>query len=489
MDLEQSSANGIDYHEFCGTISGRQEKQLFLTVSKKDSKLYQTLRPNFIRDEAWMLTAPNSPPMSLREVLAKGKLRGDPRFKEAFSKVKTIVSYLLVKGVWQFYDSELMPTPWTKDTVEFLLEWRERRGLLTAGVFLNQPLISANFGPSSGNTSGRHRYPKIQELGNMLVEIQLEREIESFRGDPDAAGFQPRVTGRAPPLTDYDLANWLFKTKVQADTAIFKPMKEVIGRCLQDQDILNAVTASKRSDKLGSTSGSLIRKAVYNLLVLPLESMIQKDYDDPFDVEPLPEQDAVPVHVAEDSDPPKPAWPGPRPPEQPFDTGHFGSRSATLEVMDVHADISYVAWHSRNLMLSCCPQLLTLQVRQADVKLGERWLDDLDKVHGLLQAEENLDKVKVAVLDTGFSPEHGNLPYDIDPGKYKDFVDEADDERRDLTGHGTTIARLILHVLDEVDLYVGRVFKSEKTVDESFDLLEKVTLAGHLHHWGLLIEA
>lgn len=94
----------------------------------------------------------------------------------------------------------------------------------------------------------------------------------------------------------------------------------------------------------------------------------------------------------------------------------------------------------------------------------------------MLQGDGNPQRIKVVILDTGFSATHGDLQFDIEPENYKDFVDGADEERRDLTGHGTTIARLIIHILDEVDLYVARIYSSEKAIDDSFELLEKVRL-------------
>ena len=118
--------------------------------------------------------------------------------------------------------------------------------------------------------------------------------------------------------------------------------------------------------------------------------------------------------------------------------------------------------------------MLTSRPRPGDITLSRRWLDDLDKVQGLLQGDGSPQRVKVVILDTGFSAAHGDLQFDIESGNYRDFVDGADDERRDLTGHGTTIARLISHVLDEIDLYVARVYRTEKTTDDSFELLEKV---------------
>ncbi len=101
-----------------------------------------------------MLTAPGSSSMSLKNILSNGELVGSTPIGEVLNvdaahvKVKVALFYLLAKGVWQFLDSELMPRGWTKDTVQFLLEYREHRGALTAGVFLNQPLIPAQLHPA-----------------------------------------------------------------------------------------------------------------------------------------------------------------------------------------------------------------------------------------------------------------------------------------------------------------------------------------------------
>lgn len=100
-------------------------------------------------------------------------------------------------------------------------------------------------------------------------------------------------------------------------------------------------------------------------------------------------------------------------------------------------------------------------------------------VQGLLQHasddERNPQTVKVAILDTGFDQDHGSLPYDIDADNYKDFIGGQDDIRRDNTGHGTALARLILEILEDVDLYVARVLRIEDSVDEGIERVGQVS--------------
>lgn len=339
VNPEQASAIGIDYHEFCGTISGRQQEQLFLTVAKKECKLQQSLRPDFVQGDVWMRTAPDSPGMSLRKILASRELCSSDT---SYVKLKTILFYLLVKGVWQFYDSELMPKEWTKDSVEFLLEYRDRNGALTAGVFLNQPLISADFHPPSPqqllveNALGPHRYPKIRELGIMLLEILLGKEIESFRIEPEVAPWLPG--GQVRPYTDHSIAKWLFKTRVQTDNSMLKPLRDVVGRCLDDEAIKIAVTSSRKADKSGASRMSLLRKAIYELLVIPLESMIQMNYDHPYDLNPLLPPGVAPRAEAHDT-----ARPSHRQSSVFVELGTPLSQATTPAVRDTHVvGITYV---------------------------------------------------------------------------------------------------------------------------------------------------
>ena len=253
-------------------------------MSKRDCKLHQAMYLDTFRSCAWMLAASDTPALSLRKILADGELLDS---SQAHVKAKIILCYLLTKGVWQFYESELMPNEWTKDTVEFLLEYRERNGTLTAGVFLNQALISADFRSSAPKQqkpcSLTHRFPKVRELGIMLLEILLGREIDGFRGEPEVQPFLPG--GRVTPYTDHNIANWLFKKRILQNTSIIKPIKDVIGRCLDDQSLRPFLTF-RGTNKPGL---SRLREVMYDQLVMPLESLLQIMYDDPYDLNPLHE--------------------------------------------------------------------------------------------------------------------------------------------------------------------------------------------------------
>jgi hypothetical protein len=102
----------------------------------------------------------------------------------------------------------------------------------------------------------------------------------------------------------------------------------------------------------------------------------------------------------------------------------------------------------------------------------------MDKVQAVLlsDSEDCPRRVKVAVLDTGFSRERSKAPWDIDPEKYKDFVDGKDHVQRDESesAHGTTLVKLVDHVLPDAEIYVARVFRDGTLTNETAERVEKV---------------
>lgn len=269
-NVQETATNQIEYHEFCGVISRRLQSQLFLTVSRKEAKFRQSPCPNICNEPVvWEATSCS---LSLRKILASGELRSP------FSnKMKCILYYLLVKGVWQFYDSKLMLNEWTKDSVEFLFEYRQRRDTWTMGVFLNEPVISAKFSPiplQDATISLSHRFPKIKELGIMLIEILLGKEIDSYRKEFP----QWLPNGHLTPHTDLRIANWLYEHNIKNDGEIVRPIKEVIENCLNDQSFKPSAKQRGNPDYL--------RGVMYERLVRPLESWVDM-YENRNDLQPL----------------------------------------------------------------------------------------------------------------------------------------------------------------------------------------------------------
>ncbi|KXH42602.1 extracellular alkaline serine protease [Colletotrichum simmondsii] len=96
------------------------------------------------------------------------------------------------------------------------------------------------------------------------------------------------------------------------------------------------------------------------------------------------------------------------------------------------------------------------------------WFAKLDHVNYILDAavDDLYPKVKIAVLDTGIDPQDISAA-DIKSHMYKDFVEPEASTRRDNTGHGTSIIDLIYRVYADAEIYVARVFESEKATEDT----------------------
>ncbi|KAK5655318.1 hypothetical protein OQA88_5885 [Cercophora sp. LCS_1] len=420
-NLDEFSGEGqIDYHEFCGTISRLGREQLFLTVSKKRLYAPPTAQGGG-SDKLWMWTADDSKSIPLREILESGDLL---QSKLEHLKMKNILLYLIAKGVWQFYESQLMNDQWTKDSVEFLFEHRQRNGESTVGIFLNQPLVSARTAcPTLKNGSVSdmivlsHAFPKIRELGIMLLEIVLGQGIDSFRSK------YPQFLKRGQPSPSGDLliARRLYEERVKRDDKLFRPIRDAIGKCLDDQ-------AFKAMPK-DRGNPNFVRENIYEKVVRPLESVLHF-YDDRDDVDPI--------------------IMSPQPGSTKTGKLHSGYTKHGIVREPKHQGNNT----SRN---------------KTGLHDSENWFDKMDQLNVLLRPTarerdpkyEN-NRVKIAVLDTGIVPDL----WCRDEGSYRDFVDGQDQHPQDGPGHGTNTVRLLYKVFENPVIYVARVFERQEA-DES----------------------
>ncbi|CCF47459.1 hypothetical protein CH063_15840 [Colletotrichum higginsianum] len=76
---------------------------------------------------------------------------------------------------------------------------------------------------------------------------------------------------------------------------------------------------------------------------------------------------------------------------------------------------------------------------------SEDWFKMVDSLNLVLSVDsENNDyqKIRVAVLDTGITPKAAE-EFDIQDRMYRDFTDCPDENMRDDTGHGTSVVDLV----------------------------------------------
>jgi hypothetical protein len=251
-DDSTHAGNLVSMETFCKMITNRTRSQLQLIVS--DVGLVLDGPGNL--SEGFLL-GPSS--ISLAELIHMVKL---PR------KMRLLLSYLLAKAVWQYYDSEWMLREWNKDTVHFMFE---RRLNTPRGIFVNEPFLSAYFDsrpqPQSQNTEFRsHLFPKILSLGIMLLEIELRVRIEDHRmpEDKDPNG-QPTVN--ADHIAAIDA---LKNADLWDDKGTFDRLKDVIATCL---------TPEKFKPFKKDVQG--LRDALQKHVVNRLYDLYRSSWDDP----------------------------------------------------------------------------------------------------------------------------------------------------------------------------------------------------------------
>ncbi|KAK3339886.1 peptidase S8/S53 domain-containing protein [Lasiosphaeria hispida] len=381
--------------------------------------------------ESWMLTAPGTRSMTLRSLLEDGYLGANTL---PVLKMKIVLMYLLGKGVWQFYDSGLMADEWTKDNVEFMFEQRLEEGEWTIGVFLNQPLIPAPSCPSPPQQSDAKKssytiFPKIRQLGIMLLEVVIGREIDNYKG------ADPSTRGKPGGLKDLWEARQLYEHwSGKNDWPNAELVVKAIGNCLDDHQFL-----PKSRDK--NNPDFSVRSVLYEKVVRHLEGALTVNYavSDPSHLSLAPL----------------------------FKHRELAKRSprGLAHKMERPSTWNHTA-SQRHQQASSSPTESPVSTASPIESHSDTWFSELDKLSELLRARPgerdtkyDQRKVKIAVIDTGVSEEKAGVAY-------KDFVDGEDSKIQQGSGHGTDIVELIDSCIEESSLYVARVFDGEGLANE-----------------------
>lgn len=138
-----------------------------------------------------------SPSISLTQLIGAGKLT---------DKMKLLLSHLLARTLWQYYKPDWMPEDWSKESVHFMFDEHDGRSKV---ITINKPFLQARFNRTEQCDQAKiapvnatderekkchkkrsvlqeklrtHSYPKVLALGVMLLEVELDKKIEDFRG-------------------------------------------------------------------------------------------------------------------------------------------------------------------------------------------------------------------------------------------------------------------------------------------------------------------
>lgn len=181
---------------------------------------------------------------------------------------KLLLSYLLARAVWQFYDSNWMAKEWCKNTVQFMWHQLDKLPELPGTIALDhRPFISTEFPAPKADPAekGPHLYPKILALGIVLLEIELGDGIEK-RFPSAYFDLQRRPLPNAERICASDLIvseEWSSRVRMLA------PVRDAIEICVKPD-----------AEKFG-TSPRLVRQQLYNSVVEPLGNFLEKMHSCP----------------------------------------------------------------------------------------------------------------------------------------------------------------------------------------------------------------
>ncbi|ETS77445.1 hypothetical protein PFICI_11319 [Pestalotiopsis fici W106-1] len=406
---------------FCNYISDQlQSGPTLLHLSVANKRLY--FEQHSDQETQWVI---NQPSVSLGQLLDISSHSTDG----ITGKQKEVLSWLLAKAVWQYYNSPWMAQPWTKQDVHFLGERRPNPNDIAndiAGIYVNEPLLSVSISASTlkgkmpslpSLRSLRHKIPKILGLGIMLVEIQLGRPIEDLHTEDE---WLKHCLGGRPHLnTNYLICRDLIgKPGFFHDIAY--PLEDLIRHCINPQKVFLPVARNDED----------VQQALHDL-VTALEGYIT--YTKPDNVKPL----NLPISP-------------------------ISSKSSILEPRDSRQSLLPVGNHFCTAPL---PAKRTAEWPQGQTMAqthggSSGWFERMNSLNYILgrAPNESYEKVRIAVLDTGVEPRNAVADY---LAGYKDFVCKGD-KKQDESGHGTTTLELIFNMCGPADVYALRVFKADE---------------------------
>lgn len=99
-------------------------------------------------------------------------------------KTRCILAYTLAKSVWQYYGSDWMKYPWTRENIHLLDDEVVQRDF-SSRSYLFRPYLAADFQVDAKRISEYiegemlwHRYPQVLALGILLIEVAKGKPFE-----------------------------------------------------------------------------------------------------------------------------------------------------------------------------------------------------------------------------------------------------------------------------------------------------------------------
>ncbi|KAL6408085.1 hypothetical protein AUP68_08458 [Ilyonectria robusta] len=459
-----SAAKMISPIKFCGLIRREQRGRLILNAANDG---LACVRVELNVEQLKRLFLWKAPSVSLATVLEKRKLDGD-------DQLKLLLSYLLAKAFWQFYDSNWMTRDWTKHTIHFMRECLngspEPQEIIT---LIHKPFFAAELRryPSQLNPpsqcessyendstdefpSTTHSYPKILALGIMLLEIQLGEGIERHRSKDSLD-----ENGRPIENDDHYTAAKVMLSPMWRSRNSYQAVKGIIELCLKPD-----------TGKLGMDQAR-VRDNLYTYIVAPLDRLFRQAWSRDIDPEafcPNPVSFKSTEIRSDGFELIKSEATTSSNLEPPVSTQVPSSDSVPTAQLTLAAGSSLNQGGSETglgLSDSEDGELLDEEDDQNALEARRRKTD-----RWFLKFQELLikfdigrgseERLKVAILDSGI--DYAYFDFDAEERfRIKDTVTFiGGDPMADRTGHGTYIAATILRLTKNVDLYIGKITDS-----------------------------
>ncbi|TGJ84207.1 hypothetical protein E0Z10_g4570 [Xylaria hypoxylon] len=480
------SSGRISPEEFCALVRRRERGRLVLSAAS-DGLVYERAELNLDQLKRLFLLKASS--VSLATVLEKRKLHGDVQ-------LRLLLSYLLAKAVWQFYDSDWMASNWSKDRIHFMRERlngsSEPQEVITLihkpyfATELSPPLASSTCAsPSECSTeqdlmqrfpSATHFHPKILALGIMLLEIELGEGIELHRLE-ESFDDENLIEN-----DDHFTAGRIILSPMWEKRNMYQAVKEMIEICLKPDTGKFGIEEAPARDNL------------YTYIVAPLGRLFRQAWSrdgDPesFSADPVsfkatefPSDDLEPFNL--DSRATNDLSPAQTPAlesaTRPSSASFARQTNLSSSRNRLGAETPTPSLEDGKLLGDKDGENM-IQDRQRNT---DKWFSNFQTLlfrHRLLGRDRD-ERIKVAILDSGIDMHHPDFS-DEDRDRIKERVTFiGGDADVDTAGHGTHVAAIILRLTKNIDLYIGKI-----TNTSSVSQREKVVQALKLARtqWGV----
>ncbi|KAK4944600.1 hypothetical protein LTR10_016034 [Elasticomyces elasticus] len=189
------------------------------------------------------------------------------RTRHLSNRMKVILAYIIARSVWEFYDSDWMSKPWTAQDIHFMQETLDGE-CDEPLLFVNRPFLSVQWNDikddaseSSSRAGLIHRYPRILELGLMMIEIGSGRR---------AADHFP--SSEANINSDWLFARGFLSKVTPWDDFEYNRYWDAARSCVNSQVFFQATPRGNQGRVSHDIEGR--RRMILEEVVLPLENLL-----------------------------------------------------------------------------------------------------------------------------------------------------------------------------------------------------------------------